>query len=47
MVENIHTPFEGANNFWLDLIDGDAYLNSQISCIHDCAEHNIQQWFCI
>ena len=41
-IENIHTPFEGANKFWMDLIDGDEYLDSQISCIHDCAVHSIQ-----
>jgi len=41
-VENIHTPFEGANKFWMDLLDGEAYLNSQMSCIHDCSEHSIQ-----
>lgn len=40
-IENMHTPFIGANEFWLDKLDGEEYLNKQLSCIEDCKRHEI------
>jgi sugar phosphate isomerase/epimerase len=40
-IENMHTPFAGANEFWLDKLDGEEYLNKQLSCIEDCKRHEI------
>ena len=40
-IDNIHTPFLGANEFWLDNLDGDEYFNMQMQCIDDCKKHEI------
>lgn len=40
-IENLHTPFENSNSLWLEGIDGDEYLNTQLSCMEDCARHDI------
>lgn len=40
-IENLHTPFLGANDFWLDSLDGEDYLNKQLRCIEDCKTHGI------
>ncbi len=40
-IENLHTPFTGANNFWLDNIDGDEYFNIQLSCLADCERYKV------
>lgn len=41
VVENMHTPFDGVNNFWIDNINGDALLDRFIQIMDDCAQHNI------
>lgn len=41
-IENIHTPFEAANKLWTETLDGEDYLKSQIRCVHDCKDHNIE-----
>ncbi|MEA4832684.1 MAG: sugar phosphate isomerase/epimerase family protein [Oscillospiraceae bacterium] len=40
-IENLHTPFESCNSLWLDGIDGDEYLITQLSCIDDCVRYDI------
>ncbi len=40
-IENLHTPFSGCNSLWLDGIDGDEYLNTQLMCIDDCIKYDI------
>ena len=40
-IDNIHTPFNNANDLWLDKISGEEYLESLFSCVDDCSEHNI------
>ena len=40
-LENLHTPFVGCNNLWLEGIGGDEYLNAQLSCLDDCVSHDI------
>lgn len=42
MIDNIHTPFEGANELWIDKLQGEDYANTQIACIRDCARYNIK-----
>ena len=41
-IDNIHTPFDHANDFWFDCLDGQEYLNMLISCVSDCEQHNIR-----
>ncbi|PWM43736.1 MAG: sugar phosphate isomerase/epimerase, partial [Clostridiales bacterium] len=41
-IENIHTPFLGVNEFWIDNLDGEEYLKQQMICIDDCKNHEIQ-----
>jgi sugar phosphate isomerase/epimerase len=40
-IDNIHTPFNNANDFWYDSINGDDYLKILITCINDCNDHQI------
>lgn len=40
-IVNLHTPFAGANNFWMDNADGDDYFNKQLTCISDCVQYDI------
>lgn len=40
-IDNIHTPFNHPNDFWLDNLDGEDYLNMLVSCVNDCMQHNI------
>jgi L-ribulose-5-phosphate 3-epimerase len=40
-VENIHTPFAGSNNLWLDNLDGEAKTDKLISCVEDCHMYGI------
>jgi len=41
VVENMHTPFDGVNNFWIDNINGTALLDKFIGIVDDCAQHSI------
>jgi L-ribulose-5-phosphate 3-epimerase len=41
-IDNIHTPFKDANNLWIDGIDGEGYQDMLITCIDDCAQHDIR-----
>lgn len=41
VVENMHAPFSGVNNFWVDGIDGDALLEKFLQIVDDCAVHSI------
>lgn len=40
-VENAHAPFKGCNTLWMDGIQGDAYVDYLIRCIHGCADTGI------
>lgn len=40
-IENIHTPFKGINNLWLDNLDGDALTERLLQCVIDCADFEI------
>ncbi|MCL2487071.1 MAG: sugar phosphate isomerase/epimerase [Oscillospiraceae bacterium] len=40
-VEDIHTPFDGINNLWLDNIDGEALTDCLLQCVTDCAAFEI------
>ena len=40
-IDNIHAPFDNANSLWQEGIDGDDYQNILISCVKDCAVHDI------
>ena len=40
-IDNIHTPFNHANDLWLDGLNGEEYLNMLISCVNDCVQHSI------
>jgi L-ribulose-5-phosphate 3-epimerase len=41
-IDNIHTPFNNANDLWLDNLNGEDYLNMLKSCVDDCKIHNIR-----
>lgn len=41
IVDNIHTPFDGINNLWLDNLEGDALTECFLQCADDCAEFDI------
>ena len=40
-IDNIHSPNDDANLLWQDSIGGEERQNMLISCIEDCALHNI------
>ena len=40
-IENIHTPFEGINNLWLDNLDGNALTEHLLECLIDCGDFKI------
>ena len=40
-IDNIHTPFNHANDLWLDGLNGEEYLNMLISCVNNCVQHSI------
>ncbi|MCL2002808.1 MAG: sugar phosphate isomerase/epimerase [Oscillospiraceae bacterium] len=40
-VENIHAPFEGINNLWLDTLDGDTLTDYFLQSVDDCAEYQM------
>ena len=40
-VENIHAPFSGANNLWLDNLDGEGITDYLLQCVNDCRDHQI------
>lgn len=40
-VENMHAPFEGNTNMWLDNLDGEAVADRLISCVEDCYIYQI------
>lgn len=40
-IDNIHVPFHNPNDFWLDGLSGEDYLNMLISCVDDCNIHCI------
>lgn len=40
-IENVHAPFHGASNLWLDNIEGQDYAERINSSIEDCAIHEI------
>jgi len=40
-IENIHTPFMGVNNIWLDNIEGETYFKNYLKYVGDCAELEI------
>jgi L-ribulose-5-phosphate 3-epimerase len=40
-VENVHLPFEHANNLWLDNLEADALMNSYMRSVKECAGQNI------
>ena len=41
VIENIHTPFQVQDNFWLDNLDGEASIDCYLQCVKDCAEFEI------
>ena len=40
-VENAHAPYMNANDLWKDIINGQEVYEQLISCIKDCAAHEI------
>lgn len=40
-VENIHTPFDGINNLWLDNLDGESITKVMLQCVEDCNTYDI------
>jgi sugar phosphate isomerase/epimerase len=40
-VENAHAPYMNANDLWQDTIDGQEACNLLVSCVEDCAVHEI------
>ncbi|OAB29619.1 xylose isomerase [Paenibacillus macquariensis subsp. defensor] len=40
-IENIHTPVQNENNFWLDNLDGETVTDCYLQCVADCAEFEI------
>ena len=40
-IENIHTPFKGINNLWLDNLDGNALTERYLKMIDDCVDNDI------
>ena len=41
IVENVHLPYEGINNLWLDTADGEALTEYLLRCAADCADNEI------
>jgi len=41
LIDNVHSQNDNANLLWQDGIDGDERQNILISCVEDCALHNI------
>jgi sugar phosphate isomerase/epimerase len=40
-VENIHTPYNNANELWHDCLNGDQHQRLLLACIEDCAKFHI------
>jgi Sugar phosphate isomerases/epimerases len=40
-IENIHTPVQNQNNFWLDNLDGEALTDCYLQCVEDCSKFDI------
>jgi sugar phosphate isomerase/epimerase len=40
-LDNVHAPFPDANRLWMDGLDGEDYLNTLLTCVSDCAQHDI------
>ena len=40
-VENVHAPFEGINNLWLDNLEGKTLTDNFLMNVDDCAEYGI------
>lgn len=40
-IENVHLPFENANNLWLDSLEADELMNTYMRSLEECAQHNI------
>ena len=40
-VENMHTPFDGINNIWLDNLEGDSLTDFYLGIVDDCEEFGI------
>ncbi len=40
-VVNVHTPFNGINNLWLDNLEGQSLVETLLSCIDDCGTYEI------
>lgn len=40
-VENVHAPYMNANAFWEDTISGQEAYQEIVTCVEDCAVHNI------
>lgn len=40
-VENIHAPYEGITNLWLDNLEGEDVTDRLIGCVEDCYIHEI------
>ena len=39
--ENIHAPYDGINNLWLDNLDGDELTDRFLRIVDDCADYEI------
>ena len=40
-IDNVHAPSDNASSLWQEGIDGEDYQNMLISCVKDCAIHQI------
>jgi L-ribulose-5-phosphate 3-epimerase len=40
-VENMHTPFNGNTNLWMDNLDGEEITKRLINCVEECYIHQI------
>lgn len=40
-IDNVHAPFANQNSLWREGNDGDAYLNTLMTCVDDCRKHAI------
>lgn len=40
-IENVHMPYAGVNDLWLDKTEGEAVFGRLASCIEDCGTHGI------
>jgi len=41
IIENIHAPFAGSNNIWLDTLDGKALTDLYLNIVDDCVDYEI------